>query len=177
MKKAIVTLTFFALISAAMAQAPATTAPATNAQTPATTTQPSQTVATTPAPAPNPNAPDFKFDQDQFDFGTIPQGTPVTHDFNFTNIGKEPLIISNAQASCGCTIPNWPKDPVLPGKTSKITVTYNAAHAGGFTKSITITSNAKTPMSVIYIKGTVQAKPVDQTTPNQPASVVSTPHN
>jgi len=170
MKKLILSLTFFGLMAAVMAQTPATTqTPATPAQTPA--------VATQPTPAPNPNAPDFKFDKDQFDFGTIPQGTPVTHDFAFTNTGKEPLIISNAQASCGCTVPNWPKDPVLPGKASKITVTYNAAHAGEFTKSITITSNAKTPMSVIYIKGTVQAKPVDQTTPDKQPNVVSTPHN
>jgi hypothetical protein len=170
MKKSILTLTFFGLMAAALAQTPTTTTPAPATPAPAVTT-----LATPPPP--NPNAPDFKFDQDQFDFGTIPQGTPVTHDFNFTNTGKEPLIISNAQASCGCTVPNWPKDPVLPGKSSKITVTYNAAHAGGFTKSITITSNAKTPMSVIYIKGTVQAKPVDQTTPDKTPSVVSTPHN
>ena len=116
---------------------------------------------------------DFKFVEESHDFGDIPQGTPVTTQFSFTNTGKEPLIIKNCQASCGCTVPSWPKEPILPGKESNIQVTYNAAHAGQFTKSITITSNAKTPTKVIYIRGNVQAKPADQTTPDKQPSIIN----
>ena len=109
-----------------------------------------------------------------WDFQNIPQNKPVTHDFTFTNTGKEPIVITNCQASCGCTVPKWPKEPILPGKSDVISVTYNAAHAGGFNKSITITSNAKTPTKVIYIKGTVDAAPVEQTTPEQQPNMMQT---
>src|SRR6188768_4143008 len=90
-------------------------------------------------PADNPNAGDFAFSEETYDFGKIPKGTPVTHEFAFSNTGKEPIVISNVQASCGCTTPKWPKEPILPGKTANITVQYNAANPGGFNKSITIT--------------------------------------
>lgn len=124
----------------------------------------------------NPNAGDFKFSDETWDFGNIPQNKPVTHDFTFTNTGKEPIVISNAQASCGCTVPKWPKEPILPGKTADIQVTYNAANAGGFNKSVTITSNAKTPTKMIYIKGNVEAPPVEQTTPDKQPNMLNTPN-
>jgi len=124
--------------------------------------------------ADNPNAGDFNFSEETYDFGKIPKGTPVVHEFGFTNTGKEPIVISNVQASCGCTTPSWPKEPILPGKTSTIKVQYNAANPGGFNKSITVTSNAKTPTKVIYIKGTVEAQS-DQTTPDKPANMLSAP--
>jgi hypothetical protein len=144
-----------------------------NAKTPpASTTPPATAPTTAPADQPNPNAGEFKFVEESHDFGDIPQGTPVTTQFSFTNTGKEPLIIKNCQASCGCTVPSWPKEPILPGKESTIQVTYNAAHAGTFTKSITITSNAQTPTKVIYIKGNVQAKPADQTTPDKQPNMI-----
>jgi hypothetical protein len=137
-----------------------------------------QTTDTAPnaAPADNPNAGDFSFTEETYDFQTIPRGTPVTHEFNFVNTGKEPIVISNVQASCGCTTPTWPKEPILPGKSSIIKVQYNAANPGGFNKSITITSNAKSPTKVIYIKGTVQ-QTADQTTPEKPANMLTTPDN
>jgi hypothetical protein len=162
MKKLLLTLALAGMIGvAAHAQAVKTATP--TAGTPTTTTTTDQ---------PNPNAGDFKFVEESHDFGDIPQGTPVTTQFSFTNTGKEPLIIKNCQASCGCTVPSWPKEPILPGKESTIQVTYNAAHAGTFTKSITITSNAKTPSKVIYIKGNVQAKPADQTTPDKQPNMI-----
>src|ERR1700755_2874818 len=67
------------------------------------------------------------FDAQNFDFGKIKQGTPVTHEFKFTNTGKVPMIITNVQASCGCTTPDWTKDPVPPGGEGFIKATYNAA--------------------------------------------------
>ena len=75
----------------------------------------------------------------EFDFGKIPQGKPVTHIFDVSNIGSAPFKISNVQASCGCTTPEWERDnELLPGTSTKITVGYNAAAEGQFTKFITV---------------------------------------
>jgi len=127
-----------------------------------------------PAPAAaNPDAGDFKFKEETWDFGTIPQGKPVKHSFTFTNTGKQPIVMSNVQASCGCTTPTWPKEPILPGKSDVIEVQYNAANPGGFNKSITITSNALTPSKILYIKGTVEAAPKDQTTPEKQPNMLN----
>ncbi len=125
-----------------------------------------QQVKTTPAPkkddkpaqAPvNPNAATADFKEESYNFGDVGEGPQITHEFKFTNNGKEPLILSNVKASCGCTTPSWPKDPILPGKEATILVTYNTqGRPGKFTKSITITSNAATPSKVIYINGTVE---------------------
>ncbi len=127
-------------------------------------------------PASNPNAGDFSFVEETHDFGKIPKGTPVNYEFSFVNSGKEPIVISNVQASCGCTTPKWPKEPVLPGKSASINVQYNAANPGGFNKSITITSNAKTPTKVLYIKGTVDTQ-AEQTTPEKQPNMLTSPNN
>jgi hypothetical protein len=122
----------------------------------------------------DPNAGVFKFKEETWDFGNIPQGTPVKHNFTFTNTGKAPIVIQNVQASCGCTTPTWPKEPILPGKSDVIEVGFNAAAAGGFNKSITITSNSSEPTKMLYIKGTVEAAPKDQTTPEKAPSMLNT---
>ena len=95
----------------------------------------------------------------EFDFGKIPQGKPVTHAFEVSNVGKEPLKIANVQASCGCTTPEWEKDKEIPsGGSSKITVGFNAAAEGPFSKYITITyGDAQTKQ--ILIKGEVWKTP------------------
>lgn len=126
------------------------------------------------APAADSNAGEFKFKEETWDFGNIPQGTPVKHTFTFTNTGKAPIVIQNVQASCGCTTPTWPKEPILPGKSDVIDVGFNAASPGGFNKSITITSNASTPTKMMYIKGTVEAGAKDQTTPEKAPSMLNT---
>jgi hypothetical protein len=105
------------------------------------------------------NKAEFKFVTETHDFGKIPQGKPVTVDFKFTNIGDEPLIISNIASVCGCTVPKYTNTPILKGQTGTITVTYNAAALAPFSKGLTITSNAKTPTKIIYIKGDVVAAP------------------
>ncbi len=97
----------------------------------------------------------FKEKDNSHDFGTVPQGTPVSYVFNFTNTGKAPLVLSAVNASCGCTTPEWPKEPVAPGKSATIKATYNAANPGPFTKTITVVSNAATP-TVLTIKGEVK---------------------
>ena len=95
----------------------------------------------------------------EFDFGKIPQGKPVTHVFEVTNKSKVPLIISNVTASCGCTTPEWEKDKAIaPGEKTNITVGYNAAAEGPFTKFITVNYNdAQTKQ--ITIKGEVWKTP------------------
>jgi len=82
-------------------------------------------------------AQDFiNFKETKYNFGKIKQGVPVTHDFAFTNISGGPVIIENAQASCGCTTPKWPLAPISKGATDKITAGFNAAAPGPFTKEI-----------------------------------------
>lgn len=78
----------------------------------------------------------IKFKETKFNFGKIKQGVPVTHDFAFTNISGAPVIIENAQASCGCTTPKWPQAPIAKGGSDKITAGFNAAAPGPFTKEI-----------------------------------------
>ena len=79
-----------------------------------------------------------KFKEVKYNFGKIKQGTPVTHDFLFSNISESPVIIENASATCGCTTPTWPQQPVMKGKTEKITAGFNAAAPGAFEKGIFI---------------------------------------
>lgn len=121
--------------------------------TPAIQPAPAQTTT----PAQNADA-SMKFVSDEHSFGTIPEGPSVTYDFEFKNIGKEPIVLSGVQASCGCTTPTWTKDPVLPGKTGKISATYNTqGRPGSFVKTITINSNVGT--KVVKITGTVEKAP------------------
>ncbi len=111
----------------------------------------------------DPNGPKFSFkDGDTFDFGTVTEGPNAEHKFNFRNAGKSPLIISNASASCSCTVPAWPKEPVLPGKTGDVTVSFTTkGHVGPFIKDVYIQSNAMkgNERYTIHIKGTVVAAP------------------
>lgn len=109
---------------------------------------------------------EMTFETDSHDFGTIEYAGNGTYEFKFKNTGKEPLIISNAKGSCGCTVPTYPKDvPIKPGESNVIKVTYDTKRAGNFTKTVTINSNAKTPEKVITIKGVVQAAQTEETFP------------
>jgi Protein of unknown function (DUF1573) len=124
-----------------------------------------QTTETPPAVV-NPNAPKIVFKENEFDFKSVDEGPKITHEFIFTNKGKEALVLSNVKASCGCTTPVWPKEPILPGQEGKILVTYNTSgRPGPFTKSITITSNADEANKVITIRGTVTSVPEKNTVP------------
>ncbi len=100
----------------------------------------------------------MKFKEETHNFGKIEQGKPVTQEFVFTNVGTEPIIISNVSASCGCTTPSYTKDPVLPKKTGTIKATYNAAAMGAFNKSITVFSNSESPTLTLFLKGEVVTK-------------------
>lgn len=116
--------------------------------------------------AANPNAPVIKLANEVHDFGTIIEGPSVSYDFKLKNTGKEPLVLTNVRASCGCTVPTWPKEPILPGKEASITATYSTqGRVGGFTKTITIESNASEPNKVVTIKGEVIKAEDDKSIP------------
>jgi hypothetical protein len=97
------------------------------------------------------------FNETIHDYGNIQLKGDGSCAFIFTNKGNSPLILSAVTASCGCTVPEWTKEPVLPGKEGTIKVTYNTNIAGPFTKSVTVTSNAKNSPVILVIKGTVVA--------------------
>jgi hypothetical protein len=100
---------------------------------------------------------DINFEETVHDYGTIEKGANGDCEFNFTNTGDEPLILSNVQASCGCTTPSWPREPIAPGEKGAIKVHYDTQRVGGFNKTITVTSNGKTDRVVLRISGTVNA--------------------
>lgn len=105
--------------------------------------------------------PVITFEKTSHDFGKINESDGrVTTVFNFKNEGANPLVLSNVRASCGCTTPKWTREPVEPGATGAITVTYNPnGRPGKFSKTITVTSNATEPTLRLYIKGEVIPKP------------------
>lgn len=104
----------------------------------------------------NPNAPEIAFDTEVIDYGNIEQGSDPFRIFKFRNTGKAPLIIHNAVGSCGCTIPDWPKEPIKPGGTGEIKVRYDTKRLGPINRSVTVTTNASESSSVLRIKGNVQ---------------------
>lgn len=91
------------------------------------------------------------------DFGKIKQGIPVTHEFTFVNNGKVPMIITNAAPSCGCTVPSWTRDPIPPGGSGFVKATFNAAGAGTFDKTVTVTANVESGVIMLRIRGEVLA--------------------
>ncbi len=157
MKKSIVFASFCLLMTAAFAQ--------DKKAAPAPTTVPAQA-----APADMKNAPEMTFEVEEYNFGTIKQGESVTREFSFTNTGKEALIISNAQGSCGCTVPQYPKEPIVSKGKNSIKVTFNSAGKMGMQdKTVTITSNAKNSPKVLHLKGTVEAPAPAATEPAKDA--------
>lgn len=106
-----------------------------------------------------------------YDFGKIQQGRPVTHNFELVNIGKEPLMLENVQASCGCTTPEWSKDAIQAGATTIIKVGYNAASEGPFNKTITITYNDQ-QHKTLSITGTVYKGPTTSAPVNASLSLL-----
>lgn len=113
------------------------------------------------APGTQPEAPKqntkMEFEESEFNFGTIDQGAMVTHVFKFRNTGEHPLVISDARADCGCTVPNWPKEPIMPGKESQIEVKFNSAgKQGDVSKTVTILANTDPSDTKIHINGKVR---------------------
>ncbi len=97
----------------------------------------------------------IKFEKTTHDFGKLKQDAPAEFEFVFKNIGDAPLILTNVASTCGCTVPTWPKEPILPGKEGKIFVKYDSHRLGTFSKTITVESNAKSGPVYLTIKGEV----------------------
>jgi len=111
------------------------------------------------------DGPVMTLESTEVDYGEIMQDSEPLRAFKFTNTGNEPLIISNAKGSCGCTVPSYPKDPILPGESAKIEVRYDTKRIGPFQKTITLTTNEATPTHTLKIKGKVNAKPTEEGVP------------
>jgi hypothetical protein len=103
----------------------------------------------------------ISFSNEVHDYGTIYQGADGACEFKFTNTGDEPLVLSSVRSSCGCTVPQWPKDPVLPGQSNVIKVMYDTKRLGTISKQVTVLSNASVPTVTLSIKGNVIQKPAE----------------
>lgn len=99
------------------------------------------------------SAQEFKFEQETIDYGKVAVGSEGKRTFKFTNVGNEPIIIEDIISSCGCTVPKKPEAPIMPGGTGEISVSYDTKRVGGFSKSLTVVSNAKKKRKRIKIKG------------------------
>ena len=123
-----------------------------------------QTVAM-PAPTTPPvneKAGKFKFNEETHDFGTVPEGPLAECDFEFKNVGKEPITITDAHGSCGCTVPTWPHEPILPKHSAKIHVAYTTnGRQGMINKDVIINSNAQQNPMRLHITGNVTPKPAE----------------
>ncbi|GAB5553291.1 MAG: hypothetical protein Sapg2KO_28820 [Saprospiraceae bacterium] len=99
------------------------------------------------------------FQEPLYDYGEVLEGAIVEHTFTFTNTGTQPLLISNARSTCGCTVPEWPKNPILPGEDGEISVKFNTANKKNQqTKPVNITANTYPSMNTVYLRGTVKPK-------------------
>jgi hypothetical protein len=103
------------------------------------------------------------FDETTFDFGDVDEGEKVSHIYKFTNTGDEPLVISNAKGSCGCTVPKWPKNPIAPGETGELLVEFNTkGKPNKQTKRVTVTANTDPAQTFITITGNVKKAAAEQ---------------
>lgn len=132
-----------------------------------------------PVPAPpappkqevDPKAGKFQFKEETHDYGEVMEGPLAECDFEFKNVGKKPIVITEAHGSCGCTVPSWPHEPILPKQTGKIHVAYTTnGRVGMISKEVTINSNAQQSPMVLHIRGTVKAKPAEAAAPSAPAT-------
>jgi len=123
------------------------------------------------------DGPVMTFEEDVIDYGTIEQDSDPFRIFKFKNTGDEPLVITKAQGSCGCTTPEWPKEPILPGESAEIKVKYDTHRIGRFTKTVTLTTNAAQPTKVLRIKGEVLRKDMPKSVPEQKSGGVINNNN
>lgn len=100
---------------------------------------------------------EITFTETEFDFGTVAEGEKVKHVYKFKNTGSEPLILSNAVGSCGCTVPQWPREPIAPGATGEVLVEFNSqGKAGDRNQKVTVTANTNPAQTFISLKGKVE---------------------
>ncbi len=142
------------------------TAEATTAAADAATAAPDANAVTNGETTPAPTGPTttIEFESMVHDFGEVMEGTKVKHSYKLKNTGKEPLIISDAKGSCGCTVPDWPREPIPPGGTAEIKVEFDSKGKGTDdgskqTKRVTITANTNPPQTYLTITGVVKKDP------------------
>jgi hypothetical protein len=111
--------------------------------------------------------PVMDFEKTEIDYGTVEQGAERVRKFKFKNTGDEPLIITGARGSCGCTVPTYPKVPIAPGQTGTIDVNYDTERVGPFTKTVTVNTNEEVNTRTLTIKGTVNKKEAPANLPVQ----------
>lgn len=102
---------------------------------------------------------EITFEKLEHDYGQVPRNGNGETTFTYKNTGKTPLILSNVRSSCGCTVPSWSREPLMPGQSGSIRVKYNTANAGPINKSVTVESNASNNRVILKIKGTVLNTP------------------
>ncbi len=111
-----------------------------------------------PAPAATGKTTSIKFDESSYNWGSVNEGEKMTHNFKFKNTGANDLIISDAHGSCGCTVPEWPKEPIKPGKSGEVKVVFDSkGKPGENTKTVTLTANTDPGNTILTIKGSVKA--------------------
>ncbi len=121
----------------------------------------------------NENGPVMEFESMTVDYGTIEKDADPLRVLKFTNTGKEPLVIKNAKGSCGCTVPTWPKEPIMPGESSTIEVRYATNRLGKINKNIKITTNEGPNPHIIKVVGTVLEKEEEESLPSSTPSMLS----
>ena len=99
------------------------------------------------------------FQSKQVDYGKMPYNADGTRYFYYTNTGSKPLVIQTVTSSCGCTVPQWDKKPIAPGKSGKITVKYDTKKTGYFSRNVEVISNAATPRVTLTLKGSIENRP------------------
>lgn len=165
MNKIAIFLAFGLMLMASCKSDTATTAVEPSAPSvPATTSNELNPIASPPGAA-EPAVPvgpitTIEFDETEYDFGTVMEGEKVVHVYKFKNTGSEPLIISNAKATCGCTVPSWPREPIAPGERGEIKVQFDSKNKGKVggqvqSKRVTITANTDPVNSYVTVKGKV----------------------
>ena len=109
--------------------------------------------------------PVMTFPTTTIDYGKIEKGSDKVRKFAFTNTGNEPLVIKSAKGSCGCTVPTYPQEPIMPGETKTIDVSYDTNRPGAFTKTVTLTTNETPDTHTLTIKGEVLVPPTQEAVP------------
>lgn len=166
MKKLLMLVTVFALAFTVVSAQKTSKAATKAAKAAAASTKVAKGAVAAPVAVAVPAAAKLKgavaqFAKVEIDYGKIEKGSEPLRKFSFTNIGDEPLVISNAQGSCGCTVPTWPKEPIMPGQTATVDVRYDTQRTGPFSKSVTLTTNEANPTRVLSIKGEVNTPPAE----------------
>lgn len=122
--------------------------------------------------------PKMTFEKETVDYGTIQQSADPNRVFKFTNQGNEPLVITSAKGSCGCTVPTYPQEPILPGQTAEIKVRYDTKRIGKFTKTVTITTNEKANSThTLIIQGEVMMPQEQEGVPAKQSGVFNNGNN